>query len=87
MDFWLILMLAGGAVLLALRLWLGPAERQDSGFDADEGARTGSPPEPEPWEAEALARFGTETSIDQLVSEGRSRDLRDLGYQGDLPEE
>ena len=84
MDWWLITLLVGGGILLGLRLWLGPADEKLPSVDAAEEPWLD---EPEPWEAEALARYGTETSIDQLIAEGRADELRGLGYQGDLPEE
>ena len=87
MDWWLIILLVGGGILLGLRLWLGPADEAPPAPDAAEEPGTDAMYEPEPWEAEALARYGTETSIDQLVSEGRADELRGLGYEGDLPEE
>ena len=84
MDWWLITLLVGGGILLGLRLWLGPADAAPPALDKAEEPWLD---ESEPWEAEALARYGTETSIDQLVSEGRADELRGLGYQGELPEE
>ena len=87
MDGWLIIVLLGGGILLGLRLWLGPADDAPAGLDPAEESFSNEHYEPEPWEAEALVRYGTETSIDQLVSEGRADELRGLGYDGDLPEE
>ena len=87
MDWWLIALLVVGMALFVLRLWLGPAEeepRPARDFDAGDPAVPG---DPEPWEAEALARYGTETSVDQLIAEGRADELRGLGYEGELPEE
>ena len=84
MDWWLITLLVGGGILLGLRLWLRPADAAPPTLDAAEEPWLD---EPEPWEVEALARYGTETSIDQLIAEGRADELRGLGYQGDLPEE
>ena len=84
MDWWLITLLVGGGLLLGLRVWLGPADAAPPTLDAAEEPRLD---EPEPWEAEALARYGTETSIDQLIAEGRADELRGLGYKGDLPDE
>ena len=87
MDWWLIALLAGGGVILALRLWLGPVEEGAPPSHASEELAPAPPREPEPWEAEALARYGTETSVDQLIAEGRADELRGLGYEGELPEE
>ena len=87
MDWWLIALLAGGGVLLALRLWLGPVEEKAPPPHALEELDPGPLHEPAPWEAEALARYGTETSVDQLIAEGRADALRGLGYEGELPEE
>ena len=87
MEWWLIALLAGGGVLLALRLWLGPAEEEPPPARDLDAGDAAVPGEPEPWEAEALARYGTETSVDQLIAEGRADELRGLGYEGELPEE
>ena len=92
MDWWLIVIFVGGMMLLALRLWAGPANGSNADFSHDDGSifedvHEPEPWEPEPWEAEALARYGTETSIEQLVSEGRADELRGLGYKGELPGE
>ena len=84
MDWWLITLLVGGGILLGLRLWLGPADEAPPALETELEPRLD---EPEPWEADALARYGTDTSIDQLLSEGRADELRGLGYQGELPEE
>ena len=74
-------------MLVALRLWLGPAEDMAlPSEERDEPAASWSN-EPEPWEAEYLARYGTETSIEELIEEGRADELRGLGYRGELPEE
>ena len=62
MDWWLITLLVGGGILLGLRLWLGPADdKAPLAVDSEQEPRLD---EPEPWEADALARYGTETSID-----------------------
>ena len=61
MDWWLITLLVGGGILLGLRLWLGPADEAPSALDS---ALEPQRDEPQPWEADALARYGTETSID-----------------------
>ena len=83
MDWWLIILLGGGGALWILRLWLGPAEI--AGPETDMKDRH-LPEEPEFWEVEALSRYGTETSVEQLVQEGRADELRGLGYEGDLPD-
>ena len=87
MDWWLIVILVGGTILLALRLWAGPANGSNADFSHDDGSLFEDVHEPEPWEAEALARYGTETSIEQLIAEGRADELRGLGYEGELPGE
>lgn len=87
MDWWLIALLAVGMVLFVLRLRLGPAEEGPRPARDIDAADPVMPDEPEPWEAEALARYGTETSVDQLIAEGRADELRRLGYEGELPEE
>ena len=83
MDWWLVTLLLGGGILLGLRSWLGPADEALPSLDAEEEPWLG---EPEPWEADALARYETETSVDQLIAEGRADELRGLGYEGELPE-
>ena len=87
MDWPIIILLAGGAILLILRAWAGPARPDDTATRATFEEPEEPEPEPEPWEADYLARYGTETSIDDLVAQGRAEDLRGLGYDGDLPGE
>ena len=86
MDWLTWTLLIGGGALLALRLWLGPAESPPSEHpehDLDEFRET----EGEYWTAEHLARYGTETSIADLAAQGRADELRGLGYEGDIPGE
>ena len=82
MDWWLIAPFAGSGLLLALRLWAGPAPVKPRAPPAD------APPleDEELWTAEALARLGTEATVADLVAQGRAEELRGLGYRGDLPE-
>ena len=97
MDWWLIIVLLGGTALIALRLWVGPPhdDAADLAWLEDDAAHLDAyaadedilhPREPELWEAEALARWGTETTVEQLIAEGRADELRGLGYTGDLPD-
>ena len=94
MDWWLIGLLMSGAALIAVRLWVGPAPDNDAWLEdetdhplTDLGeAGPLDPREPELWEVEALARWGTETTVEQLIIEGRTDELRGLGYAGDLPD-
>ena len=86
MDWWMWALLAIGGALLALRLWLGPgdAHSSDAAFDHCDAVFED---EPQLWTAEALARYGTETSVADLAAQGRAEELRGLGYEGDIPGE
>ena len=97
MDWWLTGLLVGGTALTALSLWARQVEGDDAwpqddrdrsiedmeAADREDAAGHWSR-EPEPWEAEAVARWGTETTVRQFIDEGRTDELRGLGYTGDL---
>ncbi len=81
-------MIAILALLLVLRLWLGPSS---GASPTRESPPVDSPApeaeEPELWTADALARLGTEETLEDLAAQGRADKLRDLGYRGDIPGE
>lgn len=84
MDGWMIALLSFGALLLAARLIVGPAA------PANPSRREEHPPaeaaDEEPlWTPDALSRLGTPETVQDLVAQGRTDELRGLGYEGELP--
>ena len=78
---WLMWTLAiGGGLLFALRLWLGPADSPQA--DCDQGDFLEE--REDMWTAEALANYGTDTTVADLAAQGRADELRGLGYVGDI---
>jgi hypothetical protein len=78
MGFWpAALLIFGVSLLIGLAMpRKGPAKGH--GSDA-------APEEEELWTPDALARLGTPETAADLAAEGRSDELRGLGYTGDLP--
>ena len=89
MWFWIAMAVA--AFFLGVHIVYGSPPRSDRRTAAKPdhpGQDDWQPPaEPELWTAEAVAKLGTEETVADLVAQGRTDELRGLGYQGDLPKD
>ncbi len=80
MGFWPIAALIfGGALLAGLAMPRKVGRKRSVTPPPQEGVDL--------WTADALARLGTPETVADLVAQGRTDELRGLGYSGELPPE
>ncbi len=79
------MMIGALALLLVLRLWLGPSPPRHADSppptqlpDAGQGD--------ELWTVDALQKYGTPETAADLYEQGRADELHGLGYRGEIPE-